>query len=202
MFWYEEEIATLCNRKKELVYEPKLFFYGSSSIRLWNSIYDDFVDYEPINLGFGGSSLAACTWYFERIFSQHIPQAIIIYAGENDLADGRHPEEIILFLERLIDKIRLKFKYNIPITYISIKPSFARWYLKDSIVYTNKLAKELEEKYSDFHFINVYNQMLNIEGKPNPLYFEADGLHMNKLSYELWNNILKANLQIFPNKAI
>ncbi len=197
MFWYEEEIKILYNRKKELFYEPKLAFYGSSSIRLWDSIYEDFINYKPVNLGFGGSSLAACAWYFESVFLQYQPEAVIIYAGDNDLADGRHPEEVILFLEKLVDKIRAPFK-DIPITYISIKPSVARWHLKNSIEFTNKLAKQIEVTDTNFHYVNIYDKMLNTEGKPNPLYFEADGLHINKLGYKLWYETLLENPPIFP----
>ncbi len=52
----------------------------------------------PINLGFGGSTLAACAWFFDPIVApvSH-PQTLILYAGDNDLGDGRHPEEVLFF---------------------------------------------------------------------------------------------------------
>lgn len=197
MFWYKEDIEALHNKKKELVYEPLTIFYGSSSVRLWDNLDEYFHMYRPINLGFGGSTLAACTWYFEDIFKNHQPKAIIIYAGDNDLADGRHPEEVILFLQKLIDKIRHKY-FNIPVSYISIKPSIARWNLRQSIHYTNKLAQELEKLDNNFHFINIYDAMLKDDGTPNPIYLENDGLHLSKEGYRLWNEILKNKPEIFP----
>lgn len=196
MFWYKEEIEALHNKKSELVYEPRTIFYGSSSVRLWNDLDDHFHMYHPINLGFGGSTLAACTWYFEEIFNNHQPKAIIIYAGDNDLADGRHPEEVILFLQKLLDKIRKKYG-NIPVSYISIKPSIARWNLKQSIHFTNKLAQELEKKDNNFHFVNIYDAMLKEDGTPNPIYLEQDGLHLSKEGYQLWNEILKNKPEIW-----
>ena len=197
MYWYEEDIEALHNKRKELVYEPRMIFYGSSSIRLWDTLEEKFKAFKPINLGFGGSTLAACTWYFEDIFEHHRAEAIVIYAGDNDLADGRHPEEVILFLEKLILKIRKRFP-NIPVSYISIKPSIARWHLIKSIHYTNKLAKELEKEYPNYHFIDVYTSMLKEDGKPNPEFYESDGLHLSKKGYDLWNNILIHHPEIFP----
>ena len=62
MIWYENEVQRLEKERAALTYEPKLLFYGSSSIRLWDSLNDDFADYQPVNLGFGGSTLAASDW--------------------------------------------------------------------------------------------------------------------------------------------
>ena len=68
MYWYEDEIKQLENK----IIPPKgdkmrVVFYGSSSIRLWNSIETDFPEFEIINLAFGGSTLAACCWFFKRV---------------------------------------------------------------------------------------------------------------------------------------
>jgi len=61
-------------------------------------LYKDFEEYMPINLGFGGSTLAACAWFFDPIVAPVIhPQTLILYAGDNDLGDGRHPEEVLFF---------------------------------------------------------------------------------------------------------
>ena len=41
-------------------------FYGSSSIRLWDTLAED-IDPGVVNLGFGGSTLQACDYFFERL---------------------------------------------------------------------------------------------------------------------------------------
>ena len=100
-------------------------------------------------------------------------------------------------MQKLLDKIRKKYG-NIPVSYISIKPSIARWNLKQSIHFTNKLAQELEKKDNNFHFVNIYDAMLKEDGTPNPIYLEQDGLHLSKEGYQLWNEILKNKPEIFP----
>ena len=67
MIWYEHEVQRLEQERASLEYEPKMIFYGSSSIRLWETLYEDFKEYQPANLGFGGSTLAACVWFFDRL---------------------------------------------------------------------------------------------------------------------------------------
>ena len=202
MFWYHPDLERLENQIQELEYHPKTIFYGSSTLTLWNNLTTTFKEHKPINLGFGGSTLAACTWFFDRIF-ENIKDidAIVIYAGDNDLGDGRHPEEIILFLENLLLKIRTKYG-NIKCTCISIKPSIARSHLQESINYTNKKIQKLMSKDDNFHFVNIYDDLLDKKGKPNSKYFEEDGLHFNTKGYNLLEKALQKHPIIFPQKIL
>ncbi|MES1160748.1 MAG: GDSL family lipase, partial [Bacteroidota bacterium] len=141
MQWYENEVQRLEKETASLEYDPKMVFYGSSSIRLWDNLYQDFSDYQPVNLGFGGSTLAACVWFFDRLLTPYHPKSIIVYAGDNDLGDGRHPEEVFIFFRQLVASTRQRFG-SIPLAFISIKPSITRWNIVDSIRYTNKIIED------------------------------------------------------------
>lgn len=200
MFWYHEDLERLEREILSLEEDPKMVFYGSSSFTLWNDLTEVFKEYKPVNLGFGGSTLGACTWFFDRVFENiKKPEAIVVYAGDNDLGDNRHPEEVVLFFENLLAKIREKYG-NIPCTYISIKPSISRWYLSDSIRYTNSNIKELCLKDENFHFVNIYEDMLDANGYPDEKYFVQDGLHLSKKGYKLWAQKMKGQKEIFPEK--
>lgn len=202
MFWYHEDLERLEDKISNLGYEPKLIFYGSSSIRLWEELTTIFKEYKPLNLGFGGSTLAACTWFFERVFENvEKPEAVVIYAGDNDLGDGRHPEEVVLFFETLLSKIRNKYG-TIPCSFISIKPSINRWQLSGSIRYANSNIKELTLKDENFHYINIYDDMLDENGNPNGEYFVEDGLHLSKKGYKLWLEKILARKEVFPEKFL
>ena len=68
MTWYEDEVRLLEQRIQSLPpADDRVVFYGSSSIRLWTTLANDFPDVNTLNLGFGGSTLASCTWFFERL---------------------------------------------------------------------------------------------------------------------------------------
>ena len=194
MIWYENEVQRLEQEKALLEYEPKMIFYGSSSIRLWDSLYEDFKPYAPVNLGFGGSTLAACVWFFDRLLSTYNPESIIVYAGDNDLGDGRHPEEVFIFFQQLVTHTRRHFG-NIPLAFISIKPSITRWNIVDSIRYTNKIIQnEIQQQGNNLHFINIYNKMTDNAGYPKREYLDPDGLHINEKGYALWKDIILQQL--------
>lgn len=194
MVWYENEVQRLEKERTELTYDPRLLFYGSSSIRLWETLYDDFADYQPVNLGFGGSTLAACDWFFDRLVAPFHPNSIIVYAGDNDLGDGRHPEEVCIFFQQLVARTRRQFG-DIPLAYISVKPSISRWNIVDSIRYCNKIIEEEIKRQADnLHFINVYNRMTDNAGYPKREFLDPDGLHINEKGYALWKGIIRQYL--------
>ena len=82
-----------------------VLFIGSSSIRFWDTLAQDFPGVPVINRGFGGSELRDSTWYADRIIVPYAPRQILIYAGDNDLNAGRTPQQLradfIAFVERV-----------------------------------------------------------------------------------------------------
>lgn len=202
MFWYHQDLERLEKEIETLKFDPKLVFYGSSSFTLWTELSNHFKKYDAINLGFGGSTLAACTWYFDRLFKNlNNVEAIVIYAGENDLDEGRHPEEVVMFLQNLLAKINKKYG-NIPCSYISLKPSFSRLHLSESISYTNKNIERIMSTELNFHYLNVHDLMFNEAGNPNPNYYHEDGLHLSLAGYGLWLDVLNNHPEIFPVKQL
>jgi len=189
MYWYEDEVKRIEKDRLEIGYDPELIFYGSSSIRLWSSLQEDFPEKKIVNLGFGGSTLAACTWFFERIMIGYQPKAMVIYAGDNDLGDGRHPEEAFIFFQQLIANAKSRFG-NLPCYFISLKPSPSRWNLIDQFIYTNNLIEEEIAKHDNWTFIDIFKKMLNEAGLPQPDLYMEDGLHLSHKGYQLWKEIV------------
>ncbi|MDR3713198.1 MAG: GDSL-type esterase/lipase family protein [Puia sp.] len=194
MIWYEDEVKRVEKERSKLNYEPRTLFYGSSSIRLWETLYDDFKEYQPVNLGFGGSTLAACDWFFDRILSPYKPERILFYAGDNDLGDGRSPEEVFIFFQQLTVHLEKRFP-GIPFSFLSIKPSPARWSIIDQIKYANSLIKDaIDQAGPPYQYVDLFDSMLDPGGRPIPDLFETDKLHLSKKGYELWRGILQKHL--------
>lgn len=186
MTWYEDEVAQLIKRRDVLPYKPQTIFYGSSTIRLWDSLYEDFKICRPVNLGFGGSTLEACIYFFDRIVAPvKTAQCLYLYAGDNDLGDGKEPEEVFQCFKELAVKIDHYFP-GIKWHYISVKPSISRWTINEKIKRTNKLIEdEIKAESSNAHFINIYKDMLDFTGYPRAAYFEEDGLHLSREGYDV-----------------
>jgi lysophospholipase L1-like esterase len=190
MYWYEDEVKHLERESLKTGYEPETIFYGSSSIRMWTTLYQDFSHLKPVNLGFGGSTLAACVWFFDRLMMPFNPKRLIVYAGDNDLGDGRSPEEVFLFFQDLMVKVRDRFG-DIPCYYVSLKPSLARWSMADQFKYANNLIEsEIIKQDNNWRFINIFQAMLNSSGQPKGEYYVGDGLHLSPKGYEVWREAI------------
>lgn len=190
MYWYEEDVKRLEANREKLEFEPETLFYGSSSIRMWTTLNNDFNNMAPVNLGFGGSTLAACDWFFERIMKSYNPKRMVVYAGDNDLSDGRHPEELFIFFKQLVVETEKRFG-NLPCYFVSLKPSISRWNKIEEYKYANRLiSEEIAKAGNNWKFINIFDSMLDSKPYPKKEYFAADGLHLSDKGYELWKQII------------
>jgi lysophospholipase L1-like esterase len=198
MYWYQKDIETLEERIVTESSHKKIVFFGSSTFTLWHDLEKSFPGYEAVNLGFGGSTLAACAWFLHRVVPQHKPDALFVYAGDNDLGDGRTPEEVVLFYFQLLAEVR-KLIGEIPVCFISIKLSLARKHLKGSIEFANNCIKSYVLDATDNqHYIDLYSAMMDAKGKIKKDMYRPDGLHLSEKGYDLWRKeIAKKLLTIF-----
>src|SRR6266481_784004 len=58
-----------------------VLFIGSSTIRLWKALDQDFPTPHVINRGFGGSDIADSTYFADRIIFPYEPKKIFLRAG-------------------------------------------------------------------------------------------------------------------------
>src|SRR6267378_4228626 len=117
-----------------------VLFIGSSSIQLWKSLADDFPGTKVINRGFGGSELADSTFYVDRIVIPYRPKIVVLYAGDNDLANGKTPQHVFEDYKAFVERVHRKLP-DTRIAFISIKPSPSRASLLQSMKDANGLIK-------------------------------------------------------------
>lgn len=194
MQWYQEEVQRLQQLPVAATARPKVVFYGSSTFTRWLDLAQAFPQVQAVNLGFGGSTLAACAWFFEQVVPRQQPAALLVYAGDNDLGDGRTPEEVVLFFEQLLAESRAQLG-EIPFCFISIKPSPARLYLRDNIQYANAcIQQRIAALGPPYYFLDLYPAMLDGQGNPQRTLYEADGLHLSPAGYNLWQQAIGQQL--------
>ncbi len=165
--------------------KPVLLFAGSSSIRKWNNIEDSFSGYNVIKNGFGGSQFSDLIFFYDKLIAPYKPDVILIYEGDNDIADGKKPSEILKDAKHLLSMIRNDFPET-PVIFISAKPSISRWGLKKEYEVVNKKLSKLCSKKENTGFADVWSIMLDSNGNVRNDLFVSDNLHMNHVGYELW----------------
>ena len=191
---WRNEIRRLKQRIAKLETQENLIaFYGSSSVRLWVHMRRDMSPFNVVNLGFGGSTFSWCIHYFQEIFKEANPAKIVLYAGENDLNDGRTPQEVLADCHTLVEMIKAKYP-NVALALISLKPSVEREAMIPLIIETNLLLAKYVITDLNAQFINVFGQMITSDNRPIPELYLSDGLHLNKKGYTLWSNAIKRAL--------
>ena len=170
----------------ELQAPPKnaFLFVGSSSIRKWD-LPLWFPELATINRGFGGSQLIDSVHFIDSLVLKHEPQAVIIYAGDNDLNAGKTPERVFADFAQFV-AIMQEQRPNTTLHYIGVKPSIKRWKLIDQVRRTNALIQGYCAMHDKLHFIDIDDAMLDESGKPRVDLFEEDGLHLSAAGYEIW----------------
>ena len=171
-----------------------VLFVGSSTIRLWRNLAQDFRQ-QPviINRGFGGSTLAACNFFAKDLVVQYRPAQVLVYAGDNDLAIGRSPQDVLDSFRRFTETVRGELP-GARISFISIKPSPSRKSLLLAIQQTNRLIAGYLEKLPNAQYIDTHTAMLTAKGDPRPELFLPDMLHLNDAGYALWQGIIAPHL--------
>ena len=189
MDWYEDEVrgleAGLCKR---MAAAQPVVFYGSSSIRLWTSLARDFPDVPVLNCGFGGSTMEACSWFFSRLVAPLAPSALVLYAGDNDLGDGRMPDFVLTQLRYLLQQVD-QHCGAIPMLLLAVKPSPARWAMRARIEATNRGLQEAAAARVSTRYVDLYTPML-ADDAPRRELFAEDGLHLSDAGYALWRAVI------------
>ena len=189
------EIKNLLSKVEEnKKMEAPIIFYGSSTIRLWKSLNEDFKDVDVINLGFGGAYIDSLSKNFNLLINFLNPTAIVIYLGGNDLNLSLSPEEIIFKIKKFVQKINKKYP-NTNIGYITIKPSVERKNKLSDIKKINKGVKLIANDLPNLVYIDVYNKLLD-KGKVTSKFLLQDGLHLNKEGYKVLTRAVKEKIKI------
>jgi len=161
-----------------------VLFVGSSSIRGWN-LEKYFPKKNFINRGFGGSEISDSIHFADRIIIKHKPKTVFLYAGDNDIAKGKTPQQVFEDFQKFVKTVHGRLPKT-HICFIAIKPSLKRWNLVDKMKAANTLIEQKCQGSKQFHYIDIFSPMLNKSGEPKKELFLADGLHLNHQGYLLW----------------
>jgi lysophospholipase L1-like esterase len=167
-----------------------ILFIGSSSFTRWTDVSNYFPGYTIVNRAFGGSTLPDVIRYFYEVVIPYSPKQIFIYCGENDLANSESVtvDDVVIRFKTLYAMIRANYP-KVMVDYVSIKPSPVREKIQDKVKAANKEINAFLKKEKNAAFIDIYDALLDPNGKMREELYVKDRLHLNADGYQIWKKI-------------
>ena len=189
---YEDDIRAF-GPLNETAPEDAVVFYGSSSIRLWETIEEDMAPLPVVARGYGGASLQDAALYAERVLGPLDARAVVLFVGGDVYLRGRRPEVAAQDFRRLLSEIR-RVKGDVPVVWINTRPVLSMAGKWDEVRTLNRLISEAVAGDANAHVVDVNDRFLNEDGSVNADLFAEDRVHLNDAGYAAWTKALKTAL--------
>ncbi|NBT48810.1 MAG: hypothetical protein EBT07_13515, partial [Actinobacteria bacterium] len=192
-------------------------FFGSSSIRRWESLTRDFADYQIIQRGMGGAVFSDINQLFEQVVATHTPRAVVLWAGVNDLYAYQSADYVFQQFTEFVTT----FTNQLPSTklfYLGVpkNPEFAGTPSRDTerINANARIASFIQTNgNSNLNYVDLPTLFENIPvtstsdlSNPNNLwYYQVDSAHPNQAGYAIWKNKIRSVLSangILPDRVV
>lgn len=174
--------------------EQLIIFTGSSSIRKWTSLTNDFPRFNVINRGFGGSQMSDLLYYLDKLVLHDRPCQVFIYEGDNDLGSGKSIRSVIQSTNAVLRKI-WEVDPRTDVVLITAKPSIRRWHLARRYKKLNKRFTKLAAKNDHLKVADVWTPCIGPDGLVMRDIFVEDELHMNEKGYDIWRRVIEPYLK-------
>jgi lysophospholipase L1-like esterase len=193
--WEKEISAFEQNDRTNPPPKNAVLFVGSSTIRRWKTLAEDFPGQRVLNRGFGGSQIADATHFAERIIFPYEPRMIFLRAGGNDLWAGKSPERVFADFKEFAARVRTRLPET-EIVFISFSPSIARWEQTDKGKALNTLVEDYVRQTPHLRYIDTFTVPLGADGQVRPELFVTDKLHFNAAGYKLLAECVRPHLPV------
>ena len=188
---FEGEVRQISAKYDSLGWIPGgTVFTGSSTIRMWNTLEETFLNENLINTGFGGSKASDLERHLFPLVIKFEPSRVFIYEGDNDLWADVPVADILQSLDNIATRIHL-INPETQIFLIGAKPSPSRWEKKENYLIFNKLLAEYCKAKEKVEFVDVWKALTKEDGSPRPELYIQDQLHLNAEGYKIWAGVFK-----------
>ncbi len=186
---FQEEVEGIVSSKTVSTDTDVFLFTGSSSVRFWGSLSDDYPDQNIVNTGFGGSTLPDLIHYQDDLIFRYKPKKVFIYEGDNDIFMEHAPATVLKNAKKLAATIQSRLPGS-KIYFIAAKPSLARWELRENYKAFNYSLQSWASFTEGITFIDVWTPMCDDNGEVLKDIFIGDNLHMNEKGYDIWAEVI------------
>jgi lysophospholipase L1-like esterase len=155
----------------------------------------DFPDHVVINRGFGGSTMAECLYYTDRVVIPYKPRTIALREGVNDLErPGVTVQAVADQYAQFIKRVRAALP-GVRIIVLSLNPTPGRAKSAVKEKELNELLKALVSQGENLDYVDLWSPMLGPEGEARAELFAADRIHNSAEGYRLWTRLIGPHLK-------
>jgi lysophospholipase L1-like esterase len=183
---FEDEIRAFETEDRGLPPRPdETLFVGSSSIRLWRSLAQDFAPHAVRNRGFGGARIRNIIDFGRRMVLPYRASRIVFFAGTNDIHDGASAGEVLADFKTFVSGVH-ELRSETRIAFLSITTSPSRFAEVGTVREANRLISDYVASNPKLRFIDIFPLMLDAAGRPRAELYLEDRLHPTREAYALW----------------
>lgn len=177
-----------------------VWFVGSSSFFRWTNLASDMRPWSVRNRGVGGAYLPELIQRFANEGAVTPPQAIVFYAGDNDIAKGLSAADAAGEFQQFLAAKMAKMP-RVPMLVLSIKPSPERWPMRTAQLRYDRTMQRLAARTPALGFVDASAGLL-VDRTPGPFFVE-DGVHLNAQGYRIWARAIRHALdRALPRRVV
>lgn len=179
----DTDIADYIQSDQYIFAQEENLLLGSSSI-LTLSASRGLMCGSWLNRGIGASHISDIIQYMNLTTLSIMPAHIVIYAGENDLSEGKSIENVFTDYRLLLNIIKKRYPAS-TVLIVSIKKSPKRQDVWKRFKSLNSRLKELAAKKYNVKFLDI-NVLL--DGDDKKFHYQKDGIHLSHTGMALFIN--------------
>lgn len=175
-----------------------IVFVGSSTIAHWTTLAADLAPLPVVRRGISGARLSQIAALLPDLIARYGPRAVVIYAGENDLAGflgskAERPEAVRASFQTFCRAVHDRVPAA-PIYFLSIKPARARLAHAAAFNAANELVADACAADGRLHYVDATTPFLAADGGARADLFERDGIHLNGEGYRVLAEVVRRAL--------
>lgn len=191
---------------------PTVLISGSSTMQAWASSAGDMAPMNTVNIGVGATTMHDQLLYLGPIVTKFEPDAIVMFAGANDLAvnGSGYAERVIEMVGEYVTAVEATMPDTV-VYFVSINTAPSRTSNADAIDTVNAAVAGMASDDGTLRYIETNAALLGADGKPDRARFQSDALHLNDAGYEIFGQIIEDRLVadgfassdcVFPNGTV
>lgn len=192
---WDAEVAAFARIDATQAPPPRpVLFVGSSTVRAWRTLAADFPGQPVLNRGFGGSHLSDVNHHFDRVVGAYRPGVILLYAGDNDVVEGKTASDVAADFAEFRRLVRERLP-EARCAFLAIKPSPKRVSALEVQREANALVAAQVRGDRQWTVLDTFTPLLGADGRPDASLFKDDRLHLSAEGYRRWVRVIRPWLE-------